>query len=1280
MLLERIDIDSCGSLERIQLGPFSHRLNAVFGPPGSGKTATIEFVRSVMLGTDRHWHQGCAGRVVWSGRDGLLHCRREADGTAHGRLSMDFVDRNGYSQSNMNSYRDGDIYGRFSGLVDLPRLAIDALVAPSRETSFGKMVEACRLLGLTDVEKVRDEAEIQRIRNQLADVNQRLAELAPTAYDSTAYDSAAYDTTTLHQADSRYGETLQHEYRQLDATIFDDARRYQTVQAGLQERRRFLVDELARLDRYEQRTDTDASVDSRRARLEVRLADARDEVARLRNQESDLRRSLADVERELADFSQTSSVHESSVRIASARRQQLEELDNQLMRLGRTLREIRSIRDNWTTGETLSTVLHESAAMRYYTTEAGRDTNGYYRSRLEAARRHLDWLMRHYDGRYENRSVDPRTVTDPLDTYSLNTYALESAYIGRSDLESMMTTIRELIDSLGRLDFKVTATQIHDQHLRQCEATLGATIRRLVEQRSSLLQQIATEHNLSLNNLSEAFGDWGQCHDQPHLYQWLLSEHFPPRVEDSVVRSARRRRLESERTELLDELSRTVNRLDDSVREVRTLELRFRSLQTEVPVRVDHRRRDVVRNELAAVESRLNWLENRYRLEEERRTLQRRLEKLLAGTQRVSTLRQRATYWLDQMTGGRLNHLLVQGSVSDFEPFGADPASNDPFRFDRATSPTERNLVSLSLRMAAADLLGRRGTHLPLLLDDPPAGWFRSLDTSPLINAWSRFVDAGNQLIAFTAHRGLVENIRTQGGFVQSLVPSHYYHMRYRDTWEDREPSLGNVNRELDTVWREANGFYDDPHWYRPNDLKYPSSNGHSYTANGHASAPNGLASARAVRYYDWADEYAPQQRPAHEFDAEATSRVVRGPASPFFLTEDSPVDQAPSIDAVAAQRLRVIGITVVGQLLSADPARLANRLELADVSPAVVNRWQHEANLVCGVPQLRNFDARVLVGCGFTSPSQLARMHPGRLLERVEAFLATDRGRQILRSGTSYELSRITSWIAAANRSVARDGRHPRGRQQSEYSYQTEESPREYDARASSRTRTRKRSRSSEYAVRSRDTAEPNFIARVGDRESRVDDGAESAVRRSRRKRRTREARSTRSSGSRGYGERHETVARASVQNESSLRFYLHRESPIVDAPSIGPKTAVKLQAIGVRTVEQFLTMDSATISNKLGNRRITPDRIKSWQRQATLVCRVPMLRGHDAQLLVEAGIFEPERLADCEPTWLLAKIDPVAKSAEGKRILRGAKRPDLEEVTDWINWSKDHRTLKAA
>jgi nucleotidyltransferase/DNA polymerase involved in DNA repair len=1154
MLLERIDIDSCGSLERVQLGPFSHRLNAVFGPPGSGKTATLEFVRSVMLGTDRHWHKSCVGRVVWADRDGLLHFRRESDGTPHGRLSVDYVDRNGYARQQLNGYRDVENYQRVGALIDLPKNVIDALVAPGQGTTWAAMIDACQQLGLVETYDASADMERKRLHSRLQSLKHQLSDFGD-AYPALASLSR--------------GE--------------------------LEARRRALTATLARVDHFDTRIESTSTVDSRRGRLEVRLSDARDEVARLRNQESDLRRSLAGVDREMSECGARATTTSTPIRIAAARRFQLEELDSHLMRLGRTLREIRSIRDNWSVNDA-GLASPDATSMRYYATTVEHDSNSYYRSRLEAARRHLDALVRHHDSRYADY---PETHPYGPEFQDLGDHPM---FIGRSDLQAMAATIRSLIESLGRIDYKITAGQIHDDHLQQCESKLSESIRRLVDRRNDLLQRIASEHGLSVNHLTEAFGDWCQCHDQPHLYQWLLSDHFPPQVEDSVVLSARRGRLEAERNELLDELSRTVNRLQDSVREVRTLELRLRDLPVERLVVSDRHRTDAIREELKEVENRLGYLDARLRLEHEIQSLSRQLDGMPTTPRATSGLRDRAGYWLQQMTAGRLVHLLPEDSHF-VSPRNASTAAADNPRSLQAASQTERSLVTLALRMAAADLMGQRGVQLPLLLDDPASGWFGALETAPLINAWSRFAEAGHQLIALTAHRGLVEGIRTAGGAVQTLVPSHYYQMRYRDTWQDRRQSLGQLNRELDTVWRENNGVFDDPYWYRP------------------AADP-----APTIRYRDHSES----------IDA---NRVSRGPASPFFLTSASPIDQAPSIDAVAAQRLNQIGIATVGQLLTADPHRLADRLELADVTPAVVNRWQSESTLVCGVPQLRNFDARVLVGCGFTTPEQLARMHPGRLLERVEAFLATDRGRQILRSGTSYELSRITSWIAAANRSVARSDRYPK------QSY------------SASRNRESLRTEPRESFKKRRETDDAD------DRSRRR--GASGRRRKSR--------------------NRHlaENVTREEARPTATvtkLKFYLHRESPIVDAPSIGPKTAAKLQALGIHTVDSFLTANPDRIASQLRNRRITRQRILAWQQQASLVCRIPMLRGHDAQLMVEAGITEPKQVAGYAPESLLAKIIPVARSAEGKRILRGATEPDLAEVTDWIEWAKEQRPLKAA
>jgi hypothetical protein len=72
--------------------------------------------------------------------------------------------------------------------------------------------------------------------------------------------------------------------------------------------------------------------------------------------------------------------------------------------------------------------------------------------------------------------------------------------------------------------------------------------------------------------------------------------------------------------------------------------------------------------------------------------------------------------------------------------------------------------------------------------------------------------------------------------------------------------------------------------------------------------------------------------------------------------------------------------------------------------------------------------------------------------------------------------------------------------------------------------------------------------------------------------------------------------------------------------------------------------------------------------------------LRGHDAQLLVACGITEPEDLATMQPQSLFDIIGPFADTKEGMKIIRNGKKPDLAEITDWITWAADNRSLQAA
>lgn len=183
-------------------------------------------------------------------------------------------------------------------------------------------------------------------------------------------------------------------------------------------------------------------------------------------------------------------------------------------------------------------------------------------------------------------------------------------------------------------------------------------------------------------------------------------------------------------------------------------------------------------------------------------------------------------------------------------------------------------------------------------------------------------------------------------------------------------------------------------------------------------------------------------------------------------------------------------------------------------------------------------------------------------------------------------------------------------------------------------------------------------------------------------------QARSRRSVSRSGRGRSERTRRRSEataaprlhVAADTDLRFYLELSDPVVDAPSIGPKTAEKLHAVGILTVADLLQTEAADISASLDEKRFTAELIRQWQLQAELVCTVPNLRGHDAQILVGSGVEDAVTLSSLEPSSLLPRVTKFVESKAGQRAIRNAKKPDLAEVTAWIAWSESARELQAA
>ena len=144
--------------------------------------------------------------------------------------------------------------------------------------------------------------------------------------------------------------------------------------------------------------------------------------------------------------------------------------------------------------------------------------------------------------------------------------------------------------------------------------------------------------------------------------------------------------------------------------------------------------------------------------------------------------------------------------------------------------------------------------------------------------------------------------------------------------------------------------------------------------------------------------------------------------------------------------------------------------------------------------------------------------------------------------------------------------------------------------------------------------------------------------------------------------------------------RFYLEVSSPVEAAPSIGPKRAELLTELGVAKVSDLLDADPEQLADQIGDSRVDTAKIVAWQHQANLVCRIPGLRGHDAQVLVGCGFTTPEEIASMKPSELLEFVEPFCETKQGQRCLRGSAKPDLAEVANWIQWARARRKLGVA
>lgn len=390
---------------------------------------------------------------------------------------------------------------------------------------------------------------------------------------------------------------------------------------------------------------------------------------------------------------------------------------------------------------------------------------------------------------------------------------------------------------------------------------------------------------------------------------------------------------------------------------------------------------------------------------------------------------------------------------------------------------------------------------------------------------------------------------------------------------------------------------------------------------------------------------------------SEAVYAASSEPPQRYWLQPDSPIMTVPSLGAQMARRLGALGVRQVADLVDLDPESTEIPLDSLQISATTLRQWQAECRLLCCVPRLTGQDAQALVAVGVMSPRELAEADVTDLQQRISRL--RDRSGEhlaltwLVQQPHWPSLETVRLWIRQARRS--RSFR---------------------EARESSRRRRHPRNlRERQQRLLS---ALPRATRIISDTELRAtkppyaDDDA-------------------RDSRSHGATERsHSRVAEpvelhlpssvATGELDRPRRYFLQRDSAIVDAPSIGPKMAERLNRIGIHTVHDLLNRDAAAIAARLQEPRITAQTITEWQQQARLMMTIPELRGHDVQVLVAVGITDPARVAAFKPATLFALVEPFVTSREGQRLLRSSKTPDLEEVAEWIDNAQYASSLKAA
>ncbi len=599
-------------------------------------------------------------------------------------------------------------------------------------------------------------------------------------------------------------------------------------------------------------------------------------------------------------------------------------------------------------------------------------------------------------------------------------------------------------------------------------------------------------------------------------------------------------------------------------------------------------------------------------------------------------------------------------------------------------SATERGLkdiVRLAIVLASAQL-GSSGSEFPLVCDDLFAELSKSRIPVVLdfLNAWCQKFE--RQIIVLTQHRFLADQLPSSAFFdLESVQQTN--HLAWQAVSRETVPSIPSVAAVVPSpavqtpVVAQAvsaslasgvgAGSWDFEQWPVESVAEYPRSplpRPYPLSKYPRTLDRDRFANQQMVPESSWMEyEYPIVQQTRPSMPAPIASIVPSQITSP---SEIVCVDDASTIESLGMfnpQQLRCLidlNVRNVADFLSLVDDPENREMARCYLSGDSLSNFQSAAWLMMWIPGVSSVDAQALVACGISEPSHLLTSNIDSLNERVSRFLRSTEGRKYS-SRSSLSRDSLSRW-----QSTLRSSRNYRNQDRQSYRRSNSHRLRAFQPRENE---------SEDRAARDYSPRPPRMDAsadRVFQAPARLKEDRQSD-RQSDRYSKPRAVRQT---------PRQQKPAAESQPKPRArkLKFYLDLTDHIEAAPSIGPRTAERFEAIGIHTISEFLKVTAEALAERLDYKRLNANVVRQYQHQTRLVCRIPNLRGHDAQLLVGCGVVDAEELASMRPDALFERVAPFSDTKEGLKIIRNGKKPDLAEVTDWIEFAQHNRSLQAA